>query len=186
MCPWCYLTPACPCRRGGGPAGFGLLAPALVAVARRLRRPGHVWLRRHRIPAVRHHPPLRDGDRVHHAPVVMPSGDRSPGTRSGAPSTPTRTRCRLSNSQSRRSARIPHTASLRRRTSQRQPPPPTPATASRGCRSFSASSVPSSSDSAPEAGCRPATTSPGRRPERLSKPLLACGATPFGRSASVS
>jgi len=38
MCPWCYLTPACPCRRGGGPAGFVLLGPVLVAVARRLRR----------------------------------------------------------------------------------------------------------------------------------------------------
>ena len=30
MCPWCFLTPACPCRRGGGRAGFGPLSGALA------------------------------------------------------------------------------------------------------------------------------------------------------------
>jgi hypothetical protein len=34
MCPWCFLTPACPCRRGGEPPGL-TLGKALVAVARR-------------------------------------------------------------------------------------------------------------------------------------------------------
>jgi hypothetical protein len=34
MCPWCFLTPAFPCRRGGGPPGL-TLGKALVAVARR-------------------------------------------------------------------------------------------------------------------------------------------------------
>jgi hypothetical protein len=37
MCPWCLLTPACPCRRGGGPPG-PVAAKAVVAVAKRLRR----------------------------------------------------------------------------------------------------------------------------------------------------
>lgn len=35
MCPWCFLTPACPCRRGGEPASL-TLGKALVAVARRV------------------------------------------------------------------------------------------------------------------------------------------------------
>jgi hypothetical protein len=34
MCPWCFLTPTCPCRHGGEPPGL-LLGRALVAVARR-------------------------------------------------------------------------------------------------------------------------------------------------------
>jgi hypothetical protein len=38
MCPWCFLTPGCPCRRGGGPAGFELIGPALAAIVTRLRR----------------------------------------------------------------------------------------------------------------------------------------------------
>jgi hypothetical protein len=37
MCPWCFLTPACPCRRGGESPSL-TLGKALVAVARRLRR----------------------------------------------------------------------------------------------------------------------------------------------------
>jgi hypothetical protein len=40
MCPWCFLLPACPCRRGGGPPGL-TLGTALVAGA---RRPGAVPL----------------------------------------------------------------------------------------------------------------------------------------------
>jgi hypothetical protein len=39
MCPWCFLTPACPCRHGGGPPS-ATLGKALVAVARRLWRVG--------------------------------------------------------------------------------------------------------------------------------------------------
>ena len=39
MCPWCVLTPACPCRRGGGPPSL-TLGKALVAVARRSWRLG--------------------------------------------------------------------------------------------------------------------------------------------------
>ena len=39
MCPCCFLTPACPCRRGGEPPGVAI-GKALVAVARRLRRLG--------------------------------------------------------------------------------------------------------------------------------------------------
>lgn len=39
MCLWCYLTPACPCRRGGEPPGVAI-GKALIAVARRLRRLG--------------------------------------------------------------------------------------------------------------------------------------------------
>jgi hypothetical protein len=35
MCLWCFLTPACPCRRGGGPPSL-TLGKALVAVARRV------------------------------------------------------------------------------------------------------------------------------------------------------
>jgi hypothetical protein len=35
MCPWCFLTPACPCRHGGGPPSL-TLGKALVAVARRV------------------------------------------------------------------------------------------------------------------------------------------------------
>ena len=35
MCPWCFLTPACPCRRGGEPPSL-TLGKALVAVARRV------------------------------------------------------------------------------------------------------------------------------------------------------
>jgi hypothetical protein len=39
MCPWCWLSPVCPCRRGGGPHGLTLpVGTAIVAVARRLRR----------------------------------------------------------------------------------------------------------------------------------------------------
>jgi hypothetical protein len=34
MCPWCFLTPACPCRRGGASPGL-MLGTALVAFARR-------------------------------------------------------------------------------------------------------------------------------------------------------
>jgi hypothetical protein len=37
MCPWCFLTPACPCRRGGEPPGLAI-GKLIVAVARRLRR----------------------------------------------------------------------------------------------------------------------------------------------------
>ena len=35
MCRWCYLTPTCPCRRGGEPPEVPI-GNALVAVARRL------------------------------------------------------------------------------------------------------------------------------------------------------
>jgi hypothetical protein len=38
MCPWCWLSPACPCRRGGDPPGL-MLGKALAAVAGRMRRP---------------------------------------------------------------------------------------------------------------------------------------------------
>jgi hypothetical protein len=39
MCPWCILTPACPCRRGGGPYGLTLpLCRAILALVRRLRK----------------------------------------------------------------------------------------------------------------------------------------------------
>ena len=38
MCPWCFLTPVCPCRRGGASHAFWLpVAKAIVAAARRLR-----------------------------------------------------------------------------------------------------------------------------------------------------
>ena len=44
-CPWCLLSPVCPCRRGGGPHGFTPpIGSALVAIPRRLghgRRPIH-------------------------------------------------------------------------------------------------------------------------------------------------
>ena len=39
MCPWCFVTPSCPCRRGGGPPSL-TLGRALVAVARRSWRLG--------------------------------------------------------------------------------------------------------------------------------------------------
>ena len=39
MCPWCLVTPACPCHRGGGPPSL-TLGKALVAVARRSWRLG--------------------------------------------------------------------------------------------------------------------------------------------------
>jgi hypothetical protein len=35
MCPWCFLTPACPCRLGAEPSSL-TLGKALVAVARRV------------------------------------------------------------------------------------------------------------------------------------------------------
>ena len=39
MCPWCFFTPACPCRRGGGPPSPSRsVARAIVAVTRRVRR----------------------------------------------------------------------------------------------------------------------------------------------------
>ena len=42
MCPWCFLTPACPCRRGGTPHAFWLpAARAIVAAVRRLRSRRH-------------------------------------------------------------------------------------------------------------------------------------------------
>ena len=34
MCPWCWLTPVCPCGRGGGSL---FIAMALVSLARRVR-----------------------------------------------------------------------------------------------------------------------------------------------------
>jgi hypothetical protein len=37
MCPWCFVTPACPCRRGGDPPGL-LIGTAILALARRLRQ----------------------------------------------------------------------------------------------------------------------------------------------------
>ena len=46
MCPWCFVTPACPCRRGGRTHVYGPIGPALVAMARSLRR-------RHRRPIPR-------------------------------------------------------------------------------------------------------------------------------------
>ena len=64
MCPWCFVTPACPCRRGGRTHVYGPIGPALVAVARRLRRklsPGAAGTRHH----VRGHDQRRhnrDGD----------------------------------------------------------------------------------------------------------------------------
>ena len=38
MCPWCLLTPVCPCHRGAGPyASWLSLARAIVVAVRRLR-----------------------------------------------------------------------------------------------------------------------------------------------------
>jgi hypothetical protein len=37
MCPWCFLTAACPCLRGGEPPGLAI-GKLIVALARRLRR----------------------------------------------------------------------------------------------------------------------------------------------------
>ena len=37
MCPWCFISPVCPCRRGAAPHAFWLpVAREIVAAARRL------------------------------------------------------------------------------------------------------------------------------------------------------